>query len=60
MISFFNFHVNLVNNLVSQLILRDDKHGKTQQDGRDNTYQPEDTLLCERSLCGNFGVEAYV
>ena len=60
MISFFNFHVNLVNNLVSQLIFRDDEHGQTQQDSRDDTYQPEDTLLSKRSLCGDLGIEPYI
>ena len=56
----FNFLVDIIDDLVSQLILGDDEHGKSKQDGGNDAYQPQDTLFGKWSLDSLLGIEANV
>ena len=57
--SFFDFFVDLVDNVVLKLVLRDYIHSDEEEDSWDNACEPEDTLLSKCCLLSKFRIETY-
>ncbi len=55
-----NLLVDIIDNRICQLILRDDEDGEQQQGGWNDTYQPENTLLSLRSLLHGLRIVSHV
>ena len=58
-VSSLDLLVDIIDNRICQLILRNNEDGEQQQGSRNDTYQPENTLLSLRSLLHGLRIAYY-